>query len=320
MQCSSTSAQDLSFLWLEITAKCNLECSHCYAHSGPRQPLLGSMRTHDWLRVMRECHDLGCRQVQFIGGEPTLHPDLAEMLSFASQCGYEYIEVFTNALSLNEEMLTTFVKHRVNLAVSFYSDNASIHDAITSRQGSFERTIKNLKRLVVSGLHVRAGIIETEVNSGHARAARRFLESLGITNIKVDFERGVGRGSKKQTAADPMAELCGECWKGKLCVTAQGRIYPCVFSRFADVGSTAKGIESVLASAALSDFRANLRTYKLNESCNPRCSPCSPDVFIECSPPCNPSSRCMPSLADCSPRSPCLPNCAPGSGCRPSRV
>jgi len=27
---------DLSFLWLEITGKCNLTCSHCYADSGQR--------------------------------------------------------------------------------------------------------------------------------------------------------------------------------------------------------------------------------------------------------------------------------------------
>ena len=27
-------AADLRFLWLEITAKCNLSCVHCYAESG----------------------------------------------------------------------------------------------------------------------------------------------------------------------------------------------------------------------------------------------------------------------------------------------
>jgi MoaA/NifB/PqqE/SkfB family radical SAM enzyme len=28
---------ELSFLWLEITGKCQLHCTHCYAESGPRE-------------------------------------------------------------------------------------------------------------------------------------------------------------------------------------------------------------------------------------------------------------------------------------------
>jgi MoaA/NifB/PqqE/SkfB family radical SAM enzyme len=27
---------ELSFVWLEITGKCQLECAHCYADSGPQ--------------------------------------------------------------------------------------------------------------------------------------------------------------------------------------------------------------------------------------------------------------------------------------------
>ncbi|PWK82464.1 hypothetical protein C8D88_11357 [Lentzea atacamensis] len=27
---------DLRFAWLEITGKCQLSCTHCYADSGPR--------------------------------------------------------------------------------------------------------------------------------------------------------------------------------------------------------------------------------------------------------------------------------------------
>jgi radical SAM protein with 4Fe4S-binding SPASM domain len=34
-----------------------------------------------------------------------------------------------------------------------------------------------------------------------------------------------------------MDELCGSCWAGKLCITASGDAYPCVFSRFIKVGN-----------------------------------------------------------------------------------
>ncbi len=47
-------ALPLRQLSLEITGKCNLTCSHCYAESGPRLSLRGEMATADWLRLIDE--------------------------------------------------------------------------------------------------------------------------------------------------------------------------------------------------------------------------------------------------------------------------
>jgi hypothetical protein len=65
-----------SFLWLEITGRCGLGCSHCYAGSGPSGSH-GAMTAGDWRSVISQAADLGVSMVQFIGGEPTLHPDFA---------------------------------------------------------------------------------------------------------------------------------------------------------------------------------------------------------------------------------------------------
>ena len=71
-----------SFLWLEITGKCQLECVHCYAGSSPRGTH-GEMVFDDWKRVISEAADAGVQHVQFIGGEPTLHPHLDELVDHA---------------------------------------------------------------------------------------------------------------------------------------------------------------------------------------------------------------------------------------------
>lgn len=312
MSTSPIPAQDLSFLWLEITAKCNLECQHCYADSSPGRQLFGEMATRDWLQILLEAASLGCTQVQFIGGEPTLHPDLVEMISFASDKGFSFIEVFTNATHINEELIKAFAKYRVRVAISFYSDVPATHDSITKRHGSFERTVRNIKRMVEEKIPIRAGIIETRLNSGHSPSAKYFLEQLGISDIKVDFERGIGRGHHQDPSGNPMAELCGECWKGKLCVTPSGRAYPCVFSRFADLGSVKGGVSNLIGSDSLSQFRAVLRNYKLRQPCDPICSPCAPETFRACSP----DTRCNPANADCMPKA-SVPDCSPT--CMPSR-
>jgi uncharacterized radical SAM superfamily Fe-S cluster-containing enzyme len=99
----------VSFLWLEITNRCNLECLHCYADASPRGDLLGRMELNDWLLVPHEAAGYGCDEVQFIGGEPTLHPGIEKMVETASECGYRVIEVFTNATVLGKRLLSKFV-------------------------------------------------------------------------------------------------------------------------------------------------------------------------------------------------------------------
>jgi MoaA/NifB/PqqE/SkfB family radical SAM enzyme len=327
-----SSPQGLSFLWLEITGKCNLECVHCYADSGPRQDMFGQMRTEDWLRVLRDAADLGCRQVQFIGGEPTLHPDLARMISFASERGYTFIEVFTNATVLGESLLRTFVEHNVNVATSFYSDDPETHALITKHRGSFERTVEGIKRVVAAGLPIRVGIIETHENASHAERAKHFLEGLGVSEIRIDTQRGVGRGVQDLHTLQPMAELCGECWKGKLCVTSIGRAYPCVFSRFADVGSAKSGIQTIVGDDPLMEFRAALRAYRRKKGldeissspeecapdvhCEPTSSRCAPMVFGPCGPErvppgCSPVDACSPAQHP--------PSCVPVDACPPAQ-
>jgi hypothetical protein len=51
-QTAYTDAADgLQFVWLEITGKCQLECLHCYAESGPGGTH-GAMTAANWRRVI----------------------------------------------------------------------------------------------------------------------------------------------------------------------------------------------------------------------------------------------------------------------------
>jgi MoaA/NifB/PqqE/SkfB family radical SAM enzyme len=71
----------LNMLWLELTPRCSLQCVHCYADSGPDRPLYSGLGRDDWAKALRQASDLGCKRVQFIGGEPTLHPALSDLVA-----------------------------------------------------------------------------------------------------------------------------------------------------------------------------------------------------------------------------------------------
>lgn len=243
------------------------------------------MKVKDWCKVLRDAATLGCHSVQFIGGEPTLHPELPSLIEFASEEGFTDVEVYTNATTLRPKLLAAFSAHKVRVAISFYSDEAAVHDAITRREGSFDRTVAVVRHMIGEGLRVRAGIVETKMNAGHGERARHLLELIGVTECAIDRQRGIGRGASDSGQMDPIAELCGACRHGTLCVTATGRAHPCVFSRFVDLGDVRdRQLPAIVAGHPISAFREALqeqmaRRERPTIQCNPlTCSPpfCQP--------------------------------------------
>jgi len=304
----------LEFLWLEITDRCNLECVHCYADSSPRASLRGSMGTEDWRRVIAQAADQGCRAVQFIGGEPTLHPDLDDLIPYAHARGMNFIEVYTNATTLTQNRVDFLREFGVRIATSFYSCDESIHDGITQRHGSFRRTILGIDNTLKAGLHLRVGLVLMDNNTPDREATMAFLHSKGISDVGEDRLRHVGRGGAVHITVktDPYSELCGHCWKGRACVTASGDTYPCVFSRTFLLGNVMRtSLAQILKCKTLQDFRTTQKQRSTE--------------VAQCSPQCDPGALCTPSTGSCNPtcnpgQQPCNPQvCTPSQSCGPTR-
>ena len=249
----------ISFLLLEITRHCNLTCGHCYASSSPRVPMMGRMQFPDWCRVIDQAHELGCRRVQFIGGEPTTHPDLERLLEHAVARGFKQPIVFTNATLLTDDLVRAFKRLDAEVHVSFYSDDPAVHDRFTEQSGSFEQTVDGIRRLVRHRVRVGAAIVLDDSNRGHVKRTKKFLRSLGVTVSVTDRVRGIGRGRRRVPGAETSRELCGECWSRKLCVTASGEAHPCVFSHHVRLGNVLEnGIEGLVDGVRLQKFRRSM--------------------------------------------------------------
>ena len=259
----------LRFLWIELTRKCNLNCVHCYADSGPLEPLFRVMQLADWKLVLEQSFELGCRSVQFIGGEPAIHPHLIDLMQYSRALGYEFVEVFTNGTVLSEELRNAVRSLRVSLAFSIYSHKTCIHDAITLGEGSWLKTIESITWAVREGVDISVSIIEMNQNASTISATRDFIAGMGVAHIGIDRVLGVGRGATVKNGnkdTEPLDELCGNCWKGKLCVTSGGDLLPCVFARFWPVGMAANGIHAALEGNRLLAFRSIMRAKCLDRN------------------------------------------------------
>lgn len=85
---------------VDITGRCNLSCSVCFADSNtsPYQPVY-----EDVLRMMQNLRDrrpAPAEAVQFMGGEPTIHPRFLDIVHAAKEMGFSHIQTASNGIKL----------------------------------------------------------------------------------------------------------------------------------------------------------------------------------------------------------------------------
>lgn len=79
----------LEFLWLELTYRCNLSCVHCYSDSSPMVSIVNDLADRENIGILECAAELGCRRIQFIGGEPTLVQSLPDLIDLARARGFK---------------------------------------------------------------------------------------------------------------------------------------------------------------------------------------------------------------------------------------
>ena len=104
----------LNFAWLEITQTCNLKCLHCYTGETHKQSS-NSLLVEDWINIIDQLFDTGCRRIQFIGGEPCIYPKIISLIDHAGVKGFESITIFTNATVITDEFIDCLVRNKVNI-------------------------------------------------------------------------------------------------------------------------------------------------------------------------------------------------------------
>jgi MoaA/NifB/PqqE/SkfB family radical SAM enzyme len=266
-------------IWAELGLECQLECLHCYAGAAPGLGF-GTMAAGDWERVITEAADLGAERLTFIGGEPTLHADLARLVRLAVGLGLK-VEVYTNMVRVTAVQWELFALPGVSLAVSWYTSDRAQHAAITGGRDTWRQTWANIAEAVRRGILIRTGMVDGIVPGQRADDGERGLRELGVTSIGRDHVRQFGRG----TIAAP-SQACGRCGLGRAAVLPDGTVSPCPMTRWLTAGnvretSLRKALEAM--PGVTTGLPCQVRT----------CDPDDDNDDIPCSPLCTPNA-CKP--------------------------
>ena len=178
-------------IYYELTLACNLRCRSCFNNSGtPRHYELSTQEVMDSLSHFRENNVL---DIRFTGGELTLRPDWYDVLKTAKELGFS-VSCNTNAVYIDDDINLKFADLNIEQVTISIDGNKENHENNRGKD-TFDRTIKNLKRLHELGVKLR---INTLINKGSLKDLAFMVElaSQYTTEINFFITRFIGRGSE----------------------------------------------------------------------------------------------------------------------------
>ena len=233
-------------LFLGLTSRCDLACSHCKFSSLRRGP---EMSFPTACLALREAAALGIPKVIFFGGEPLLYRRLPELIKKASALG-----LFTE-LDTNGQTLTVPLARRLagaglcSVMVSLHAESAVGHDRLAS-SGSFARARQALKAALASGLvtHISCCVLpEKNISPGIERllafARRQGTHGVrfvpysapggGLSGLPASVSAALSRAGEKdygRTCLRPGARRCDAQDGRLLYVGPDGELRPCPYA------------------------------------------------------------------------------------------
>ena len=156
--CPYLYGKNIDFAWIEITQRCNLYCRHCYEGSS-KNVEISDMTMQDFETAVNALHSIDIKRIQLVGGEPLIHPQIAEMIKIAKDT-FEFVEVYTNGTLLTDELLELITDRKVALAFSLYAADSAVHDYVTCTKGSYNLTKDRICRALDLGNTVRVASVE----------------------------------------------------------------------------------------------------------------------------------------------------------------
>jgi hopanoid biosynthesis associated radical SAM protein HpnH len=168
-------------LMLEPLYACNLACVGCSVerHTGKvadRLPLEACLKAVD------EC---GAPSVSICGGEPTLYPELPELID-GIVARDRHIYLCTNGLLLDTKVFDR-IAPRKRLTINVHLDGMrETHDRVCAREGVFDKAIEMIRAAKARGYHVWTNTTvfrETEIEEIDALCA--YVSNLGVDGMLV---------------------------------------------------------------------------------------------------------------------------------------
>jgi Radical SAM superfamily len=203
-----------SRLWLYTNFDCNLACDYCCVRSSPSAPRR-ALGLDVVRRIAREAAPLGVRDVFVTGGEPTMLPDIAEILAVCAEAAPTTL--LTNGMLLKGatlEAMRALPRARVAFQISLDSPTPPLHE-LHRGAGTWSRAWRGVGAARDLGFRVR--VAATVATDEDEQAFQAFLQREGVAHEDRVVRRVALRGVADEGVALSRGDVVPE-----LTVTSSG--------------------------------------------------------------------------------------------------
>jgi len=182
-----------------VTRRCNLSCGYCteYDHVSELIPLEILKRRIDAL------HRLKFANITLLGGEPLLHPQIADLVAHAN--AHAQVSITTNGFLLSDELIQRLNGAGLsNMQVSIDAVHPETSGCVQKTLRSLAPKLERLKRLAIFGTHVNIVLCESSKEQFEA-----LVNELGDLDLFVS----VGLVHDERGTLDVGGSDCLDLWE-----------------------------------------------------------------------------------------------------------
>lgn len=164
--------------------KCNIRCVFCYYRDNLDAPNRSLAHIENDISY---AYRRGVREVDFSGGEPTVHPELPRIIAQAKKAGIQRVCIISNGWRLADRGYVRALKDSGldEILFSLHGPTEDIHDRITDTPGSFRKMQSALEHAVEEGIAVRTNTVVNRLNFDRLR---ELCEVIGrFDPVQVNF-------------------------------------------------------------------------------------------------------------------------------------
>ncbi len=194
-------------VFFHILTKCNLSCRHCYINPDEHgQRTLPIETIQKWLKLFGDPD----REVNviFLGGEPTLHPHLAQAIRSAKKIGYHSITVDTNGYLFHDILDKVTVDEVDYFSFSIDGATEKANDRLRG-EGSYQACTKGLLRAIEKGFVT--SVIYT-VSSANLHELDQMPALLAKWGVKRFFIQVLGIRGKWDAHQESLNQVSQKEW------------------------------------------------------------------------------------------------------------
>lgn len=187
----------LYIMW-ELTSLCPLRCKHCYNDSTGKATDITPERA---MKIAEEIADLKVYSTCLSGGEPSLRSDFFEIARYLKARGAS-AGTITSGWPIDEKKAELYASNFASVQVSLDGPNATVHDLMRGRAGSFERAVNAISLFKKYGLNdISVAFSITKYNVESFPEVVELCANLGVRTLRTQPIMLAGRAAREDELA-----------------------------------------------------------------------------------------------------------------------